>query len=128
MLLRGAASGAKSESGTSVDGEEGGFESLIFELLLLVLGGELFHAEAAASTTVGADDDGVFESGVGGAGWSCDDEKKSLTLDCVNGASSSPFIMCSSEGGCSDPRLKKGVDKRRRYYIIQSVLEKRVKN
>ena len=38
-IVRFAASGAKSDSGTSVDGEEGGFESLIFEILL-VLGGE----------------------------------------------------------------------------------------
>ena len=30
VLLRGAASGAKSDSGTNVDGEEGGFESLLF--------------------------------------------------------------------------------------------------
>ena len=100
---------------------------LIKLIILLVLGGELFRAEAAAPTPVGAGDDGVFGL-VSVAGWSCDDGKKSLTLDCVNGASASPFIMCSSEGGCSDPRLKKGVDKRRRYYIIQSVLEKRVKN
>ena len=110
IVVRGAASGAKSDSGTSVDGEEGGFESLI--ILLLVLGGELFRAEAAASTPV--DDDGVFESGVRVAGWSCDDEKKSVTLDCVSGASSSSFMMCSSKGGCSNPRLRKGVDKKRR--------------
>ena len=104
---------AKSDGGTSVDGEEGGFESLIFEILL-VLGGELFRAEAAASTPVGADDDGVFESGVRGVDvWSCDDGKKSSTTVCVRGASSS-FMMCSSKGGCSDPRLRKGVDKKRR--------------
>ena len=38
-IVGAAASGAKSDSGTNVDGEEGGFESLIFEILL-VLGGE----------------------------------------------------------------------------------------
>ena len=110
-----AASGAKSDnSGTNVDGREGGFKSLIFEILLLVLGRELFRAEAAAPAPVGADDDGVFGSGVRGVDvWSCDDGKKSVTLDCVRGASSS-FIMCSSKGGCSDPRLRKGVDKKRR--------------
>ena len=109
-IVRGAASGAKSESRTSVDGEEGGSELLLLlliERIVLVLDGELFHAEAAASTPVGADDDGVFGS-VSVAGWSCDDEKKSVTLDCVNGASSSSFIMCSSKGGCSDPRFEKG--------------------
>ena len=71
---------------------------------------------------MGADDDGVFGS-VSVAGWSCDDGKKSVTLDCVNGASSSSFIMCSSKGGYSNPRLRKGVDKKRRDYIIQSVLK-----
>ena len=111
VLLRGAASGAKSDSGTNVDGEEGGCESLIFEILL-VLGGELFRAEAAASTPVGVDDDGVFGS-VSVAGWSCDDGKKAVTLDCVRGTSSS-FMMCSSKRGCSNPRLRKGVDKKRR--------------
>ena len=118
-IVGAAASGAKSDSGTNVDGEEGGYESLLLLLLieliiLLVLGGELFRAEAAASTPVGVDDDGVFGS-VSVAGWSCDDEKKSLTLDCVNGASSSSFVMmCSSKGGCRDPRLRKGGDKKRR--------------
>ena len=117
-IVGAAATGAKSDSGTSVDSEEGGSESLLLLLLieliiLLVLGGELFRAEAAAPTPVGAGDDGVFGS-VSVAGWSCDDGKKSITLDCVNGASSSSFIMCSSKGGCSDPRLRKGVDKKRR--------------
>ena len=109
VLLRGAASGAKSDSGTNVDGEEGGFESLLLLLLieliiLLVLGGELFRAEAAASTPVGADDDGVFGS-VSVAGWSCDDERKASTVVCVRALSS--FMMCSSKRGCRNPRFEK---------------------
>jgi hypothetical protein len=111
-IVGAAASGAKSDSGTNVDGEEGGCESLIFEILL-VLGGELFRAEAAAPTPVGDGDDGVFGSGVRGVDvWSCDDERKASTVVCVKALSS--FMMCSSKGGCSDPRLRKGVDKKRR--------------
>ena len=75
---------------------------------------------------MGVDDDGVFGS-VSVAGWSCDDERKASTVVCVKALSS--FMMCSSKGGCSDPRLRKGVDKKRRdYNIIQSILEKRVKD
>ena len=103
IVVRGAASGAKSDSGTNVDGEEGGCESLIFEILL-VLGGELFRAEAAASTPVGVDDDGVFGS-VSVAGWSCDDERKASTVVCVRALSS--FMMCSSKRGCRNPRFEK---------------------
>ena len=103
IVVRVAASGAKSDSGTNVDGEEGGCESLIFEILL-VLGGELFRAEAAASTPVGVDDDGVFGS-VSVAGWSCDDERKASTVVCVRALSS--FMMCSSKRGCRNPRFEK---------------------
>ena len=114
IVVRVAATGAKSDSGTSVDGEEGGSESLLLiELIILVLDEELFRAEAAASAPMGADDDVVFGSGVRGVDvWSCDDETKASILVCVKALSS--FMMCSSKGGCSDPRLRKGVDKKRR--------------
>ena len=109
IVVRGAASGAKSDSGTNVDGEEGGCESLLLlliELIILVLDEELFRTEAAASAPMGADDDVVFGSGVRGVDvWSCDDERKASTVVCVRALSS--FMMCSSKRGCRNPRFEK---------------------